>query len=127
MSGDGRKRTGKDRHSEGGDNNDHAVEEEEEEEGDAVALPSSGLRLAVVFNPTTSSSAASADSLDEKEVATDGQGLPSDLLPTVFEAVGNRSPDKVRRAIEMCLRFFGGGMEGIGECHEERPAVYSVP
>lgn len=59
--------------------------------GDSLPPPRSGLRLTVVFNPTTL----------EKEGSRTGDGAAGrweaigEVLPAILEAVGSRSPDKV--------------------------------
>lgn len=64
-------------------------------DGDA-ALPGSGLRLAVVFNPSTGAGEAQGGDGDGGAAARlESAGR---WLPAVFEAVGSRAPDKVRGA-----------------------------
>lgn len=60
-----------------------------------VTLPRSGLRLAVVFDASSSSPERSGGGGGGGGVPAAGGGRW--WLPAVFEAVGSRSPDKVRR------------------------------
>ena len=61
-------------------------------DGDA-ALPGSGVRLAVVFNPSAEEGELESGEGDGAEVAE--VELAGRWLPAVFEAVGSRAPDKV--------------------------------